>query len=326
MSLKYASNAIGFSSGFNYSGPFPGDVRQVVDTDVDRFDIRFVYPSLPVTVLNAPVVVGGVNTYPNMTHWRCLVQKSPNIGGPTTGIADWKEEKNPAGGGYKGAYNANTNAPDLRSSTAAGATLRASLTAGNYFIVSTAGTAANVDGIQVLNVRDTLFWNGTAFDRFQNTNPDVKIPLYDNTQGTDFTTEVLRLIRLNALKEWATATAYATNSFVRKTYLVGTKTVTDTYVAVADMTVAEAALPTATVPNPKWLLLTTTNNTSIAQDNTWGTEATGTFAPTTHTADKYLSIQETDARIKQHGGKQTVIDGGNALTFSTSDITEPALP
>ena len=327
--LKYQTSGLGFSSGFNPSVPVPIDVRLVVDTINDRNYIEFVYPSMPVTVLGAAVVVSGVPTFPNMTHWRCLVSKDPAFVGPTTGTADWKEEKSTSGTSYKGSYNPTLNLPNLRPSESTGAALRAALIPGDFFIVSVAGTPT-FDSLPALEIRDTLFWNGTKFDRFANTNPDVKVPLYDNTQGTDFSTEVLRLIRLNALREWNNTTNYGVNSFVRNTYIEGGKTFTDTFVALSDMTAAVAALPTAITPNAGWLLVTTTNGAKLGgtanRDDTKGKPATGAFIPATRSDNTYLSPEETDARIKQFGGNLTFIDGGEAKTYLTADILETARP
>ena len=326
--LKYLASAIGFASGFSPNVPVPIDVRLVVDTIADRNAIEFVYPSMPVTVLGAPVMAGSVATFPNQTHWRCLVQKNPNFSGPTTTDPDWKAETSVSNGSgnYKGVYNVAMNGPNLSPDEPNGVAYRASLVAGDYFIVSIPGTPA-FDGLPACDLRDTLFWNGNKFDRFANTNPVVDPPLYKQDEGVRFTTDVLGLIRLNALREWQSATDYGINSYVKHSYAQNGKDYVDTYTAIARMTAATAALPTEFAPNENWQLITTTNGARLggtaSGNDAVGRAASGAFMPIARTANTYLSPEEIDARIKQYGGASGgAVLGGNAATFLTEDVAE----
>lgn len=80
------------------------------------------------------------------------------------------------GGGltYQGAWNANTNAPVLASGVG---------TAGDYYVVSVAGTT-NLDGISDWQEGDVAAFNGTTWDKFDNTDSfAVKASLTDATPG-----------------------------------------------------------------------------------------------------------------------------------------------
>ena len=337
--LKYINQSVGYSSGFNPSAPLPLDVRMVVDTLADRNAIEYIYPSMPVTVLGASVIVAGVRTYPNMTHWVCLVEKGPAFGGPTTQDQDWKLDSAPSSltsGGYKGPVHINELGvesieivPNLNDMA-----LRATLKPGDFFkvgfiVANAAQVGYNIDGITELATNDSVFWNGTKFDRFQNTNPQAINPLYDTTEGARFLADVLEMIRLSALTEWRPGTDYGFNAYVSNYYQEDGKDYVDTWVALAGMTAATAALPTELQPNPLWKLVTTTNGrrlggTATANDER-GRAATGTFAPTSRSKGEFLTPEETDARIKQYAGNNSgPILGGDAATFLTADPLENA--
>ncbi len=324
MSTHYQGT--GYPNGFNPNTKKPIDVRLVVDSVADRNSLEFTYPSMPVSVLGAPLVVNGVTTYPAMSHWRCLVDKNPTFGGLTTSAADWVRDDAPSSltsGSYRGAWDAAANAPNLTD-----AALRASLKSGDYYRVQTPG-ATPVDGLSNWAVNDSAFWDGTRFQRFENTNPNAIAPLYRFDEGARFVADVLDLIRVNALTEYAAGQAYRLNTYVKHTYADAAtgKTYVDTYVATADLSAAAAGLPTVLTPNSGWLLVTTTNGAQLggaaSQDDTLGTPATGSYTPTTRTAGKYLSIEESDARLRQYGGKQSgPLLGGDAATFLTADLAE----
>ena len=346
---KYAGT--GFPNGFRPDAKKPFDVRLVVDTTVDRNHVQFTYPGMEVTVLGAPLTVSGKVTYPSATVYKLLAERdSVFSGGPTSFDQDWKLLSNSAesGAGYRGPLNLNTGStpgsielsPNLND-----AALRATLKAGDYykvaFIAATAVDAGstvggtsdapqasyNIDGITQLAVNDTVFWNGTRFDRFQNTNPLPVNPLYLDTESERFLGDVLRLIRLNAFKEWTAAQPYLRNAYVKSSYTVDGRNYVDTWQATADMNAANAGLPTDATPNPNWQLVTTTNGVKLGgtarQDDTVGRAATGAFAPTTRTPGVYLSPEESDARQKQYAGQfARPILGGNAQTFLTADANE----
>lgn len=322
MPTKYQGT--GYPNGFNPNTKKPIDVRLLVDTLADRNTIEFTHPAMRVTVLGPLVSSGGVDSYPYMASFRCLVDKQPTFGGYTTTDADWVRDDAPSGltaGGYKGAWNATTNTPDLTD-----AALLTSLQPGSFYKVQVAGATA-LNGVAGWQINDSAFWDGTRWQKFDNTNPNAIQPLYGYLEGAKFTTDVLNLIRLNTLVEWGPGLGYQRRAYVKHSYLENGKPYVDTFMATADMGAAAAGLPTPQTPNPNWELITTTNGARLGGtalgDDTVGRAATGTFRPANPTQNTYLSPEETDARIKQYaGGGGGPLLGGNAATFLTADPAE----
>ena len=329
-------NGTGFPNGFRPDAKKPFDVRLVVDTTVDRNHVQFTYPGMPITVLGPPLNVAGITTYPQAKVYKLLADREPVFsGGPTTFDQDWELQGITAGNGsgYKGSFFiavADNNIDAEFYPNLFDAALRASLKPGDFYKVAQQPSSQlvyNLDGITQLDQNDTVFWNGNKFDRFQNTNPLPINPLYKDTESDRFQDDLLDLIRLNALKEWKPARGYEINDFVKNSYTVNGAKHVDTWQALAEMNATSAALPTDTTPNPNWQLITTTNGaklggTALRADEV-GRKATGAFEPETRSDGKYLSPEETDARIRQFGGQFAgPIVGGNAGTFLTADPTE----
>jgi hypothetical protein len=238
--------------------------------------------------------------------------------------ADWKRLDVPAtvgGAGYKGAWDAAANTLNLNDPA-----LLATLRPGDFYKVAIPGNTT-LNGISGWQQNDSTFWDGSVFGKFQNTNPAAVQPLYADTDGARFQTDVLALIRLNALTEHRPGRGFEINTYVKSTYAVDSKTHVDTYMATQTMGANAAALPTPTAPNPNWQLISTTNGAKLggtAQGNdTRGRAASGAFTPATRTPNEYLSPEEVDARIRQYGGKSTEpLLGGNAATLLTADTAE----
>jgi hypothetical protein len=313
---------IGYPSAYDLNVKKPIDIRLVVPTIADRNLLPYTYATMVVSVEGPATVINGIATYPQISTWRCLVDKQPNFGGPTTNDQDWERVDFQTGNGsYKGPWNASTNAPDLTS-----AALKATLKPGDYYKVSVAGTT-NLNGITTWAKNDSVFWDGSRWDRFENTNPQPVNPLYTDQEGPRFQTDVLNLIRLNALTEWVAGTAYGVNSYVKSSYQENGKSFVDTYVALAAMTAPTSALPTTTTPNPNWQLVTTTNGRKLGGTaqvgDTIGKAATGSHIPASTSPGFYLTPEEVDARIEQYGGSRNgAFLGGDAATFLTADPGE----
>jgi hypothetical protein len=88
------------------------------------------------------------------------------------------------GSTYKGSWNANTNSPTITSGTG---------TAGDYYIVSTAGTTT-IDGVSSWDIGDWIIFNGTVWQKIDNTDSvtsvnsqvgAVVLTTSDITEGTN---------------------------------------------------------------------------------------------------------------------------------------------
>lgn len=321
MGMKYQGT--GYANGFNPNVKKPLDLRTVVDTKADRNSLEYTYPGMRVVVLGPAVAVGGVDTYPQAEEWKLIADRATVYGGPTTQDQDWKRADAPvtvAGAGYKGPWDAAANFPNLND-----AALKATLVAGDFYKVSVPGNTV-LNSVSNWTLNDSVFWDGTRFDKFENTNPNAVQPLYASTEGARFQDDVLNFIRLNAITAYVAGRAYKINSYVKNSYTENGVKFVDTFLATSNMGIAEAALPTYVTPNPGWELISTTNLRKLpgfpVADDTVGRPATGSYTPASRTPGNFLTAEEVDARIDQYGGKIKFIDGGDAFTYSTADRGE----
>jgi hypothetical protein len=321
----------GIPGGYRVGSKSPIDVRSVYHTTAQRNSETQTYPGMPVVVLGSVVMAGAVPTYPNAKLYVLTVDREPNYGGPTTFDQDWQLV---TGGGaaaanaYKGPFGVYVNdnedgvdlSPDLKDPA-----LRATLRAGDFYKVSFATTqfAFDIDGITELAVNDTLFWSGVKFDRFENTNPEAEKPLYKDTEGSKFLTDVEQIIRNINVREYQPGVDYKRGDVMYYADNDGTST----FLALRDLGAAEAAVFTGQAAIGRWLMLSTTNpdfmpGMPVSGDHI-GRKATGSFTPSTRSNQTYLTPEEVDARIRQYGGGgYKPLLGGKARTFATADVNE----
>lgn len=295
-----------FPNGFNPGSAKPLDVRLVVTTKAQRNNLLFTYPGMVVTILGTAVGT----EYPNQTHWRLKFARTPNFTGATTTDSDWRQSIDTSGANYKGAWNATTNVPDLTDDP-----LRSALLAGDYWRVNTAGST-DLDGITTWTVGDTVIWNGSSFDRLENTSPPALIPLYLDTESTRFDADVNEKIRLKLFPAYLNQ-AYLTSDVVREEYESNGIVYVRLWQAVFDMGANSSLLPTPVTPNSGWRLLASSEGT--VRNDARGKAAI--LPVDTKRTDEYLSPQEVDARIAQYGGGGNIL-GGNAASFLTASPTE----
>lgn len=112
------------------------------------------------TDLTSAQTVAGIKTFSSSP-----IAPTPTAGDNTTKVATTAFVQNAVGGAaagamiYQGAWNASTNSPALVSATG---------TKGYFYKVSVAG-ATNLDGITDWKIGDMVAYNGTAWDKFDNT-------------------------------------------------------------------------------------------------------------------------------------------------------------
>lgn len=325
MALKY--NGVNLPAGFNPQTNSPFDVRTVVSTVADRDLLPKTYPGMMVTVLGSP---NGLNEYPDMKVWRL---KKDILTGLLPTPADWTDMTTAVAtsGSYKGTFAIDqTGAYTPALNTTA---IRSALLTGDYYIAQVSGGATATlnpafDGITTIQTNDTLWYDGTKFNKYQNTNPTLVIPLYTSTQNALFTADVINLIRTEGIKQW-TAKPYVVGEVVFNRYQVGGTGLyfIDTWYTNTAMGQAGSALPTANTNNTSWWLLGSTNPAQFAGllkiNDAAGKPAT--LTPLTVTLNATLSPEQIDARIAEYGGgsgTRNAILGGNAATFPGPGIND----
>lgn len=328
-----------YPNGFNIGNKKPIDTRTIVATKAARNNLRHTYPTMVVWVLGTKITATGKDIYPNAVRYRCLVDVEPNYSGPTTTDADWKDDMSfTVAGGYIGQWDASFNSPNINA-----ASFKSALIAGDYLLVSTAGIGS-VDGLPDNNysVNDRLHWNGVNFDYFPSVVPVLGTPLYYDNEGGIFNSDIIDLIRENWGKDFAAGDHFV-GDVVIKHYevqppesngmVVPAIVYADVFRAKEDSNQSDGALPT-TKPwiNTKWELISTNNPDKLGGsanvDDTAGTTpAAGVYAPTEtqKTIKTTLSVFEIEGRIKQAvttAQRSATIQGGDAATFLTADLTE----
>lgn len=328
MNPLYIGNPL--PAGFLPAVKSPFDVRIVVRDTVERNALDATYPGMVVTTIG---VANALGEFSGMKVWRL---KKDILASFFAVDADWVDitgvDNSVYGGNYKGTFNIDQSGaytPNLNS-----ATIRAALKAGDYYIVAVAGgitaqLVPTLDGITSVQSNDTLWYNGTTFAKYENTNPTVLIPLYTNQQGPIFNTDVKQLIRDNAIKQYIPQ-PYLGGELVYNSYTINLATYTDTWYALNSMSLAGSSLPATGSGNNSWLLLGSTNGDKLVGipigNDKIGLAATLGNIPVSTTKRVYLSPEEIDARIKQYGGggggTLGAIQGGNAATFHSELISE----
>lgn len=331
MSLLYPGTNL--PAAFNPLTKSPFDVRAVVLTTVDRDALLKTYPGMIVTTIGSANSLG---VFADMKVWR-LMKDIPT--GSFPAIADWLDITNSGGasavgGKYRGAFQIDTNGvytPNL-----ADPAIRTSLLVGDYYVVSVTGGVTSTlvppfDNIVSVQNNDTLWYNGSTFYKYENTNPTVIAPLFNINQTNDFNQSVIGLIRSEGTKQWISK-PYVVGEVVFNRYQSNSIYHIDLWYANAAMSQAGSGLPTANTGNTSWWFLGSTNAAMLegvpVQNDVIGRHAVAQ-APTSRTAGVFLSPEEVDARIKEYGGGSGglgsgAIQGGNAATFLTPDIA--ALP
>ena len=201
---------------------------------------------------------------------------------------------------YQGAWNASTNSPTLTSSTG---------TQGYYYVVNVAGTT-NLDGITDWQVGDWAIFNGTVWQKVDNTdavtsvNGQVGTVVLTTTNIAEGTNEYFTQARARASLSAGTAISYDNSTGVI------TNSAPDQVVA---LTGAGTTTVTGTYPN-----FTITSNDEFDGDVVGPASATDN-AITRFDGTTGKLIQNSTVTIDDNGNANNV----NAITF---DITPATLP
>ena len=201
---------------------------------------------------------------------------------------------------YQGAWNASTNSPTLTSSTG---------TQGYYYVVNVAGTT-NLDGITDWQVGDWAIFNGSVWQKVDNTdavtsvNGQVGTVILTTTNIAEGTNEYFTQARARASLSAGTAISYDNSTGVI------TNSAPDQVVA---LTGAGTTTVTGTYPN-----FTITSNDEFDGDVVGPASATDN-AITRFNGTTGKLIQNSTVTIDDNGNANNV----NAITF---DVTPATLP
>lgn len=181
---------------------------------------------------------------------------------------------------YQGTWNASTNTPTLASGVG---------TKGYYYVVSTAGTT-NLDGVSDWQIGDWAVYNGTAWQKVDNTDAVTSVNGYTGTVVLSYTdVGAPSTTGTNATGTWAidvTGNAATATSATTATNIAGGALGSTPYQTAAGATSFVSAgtngyIYTMSAGLPSWQPAPATGVTSISFDTTGLTPATSTTGAVT---------------------------------------------